>query len=92
MAEKGVDIARHRSKTLQELEAIEFDLVITVCDNAKELCPIFSGRVRMLHHGFDDPPALENAMGSDQARLEPYRRVRDEIRDFVETLPQRLVS
>jgi len=90
MAEAGVDISSHRSKHLDELKDIDFDCVVTVCDNAHEHCPIFPGKTRLIHAGFDDPPRLaENAKTQEEA-LNHYRRVRDEIRDFIETLPETL--
>jgi arsenate reductase len=91
MAEAGVDISRHTSKHLDDLRHIAFDAVITVCDNARETCPFFSGAKKMLHIGFADPPALAKALATRGAGAEEqrncYRRVRDEIRAFVETLP-----
>ena len=90
MAEVGVDISAHRSKHLDEVKDIDFDFVVTVCDNAYENCPIFPGKTRQVHVGFDDPPKLaENAKTEDEA-LDIYRRVRDEIKDFVQTLPEAL--
>jgi arsenate reductase len=86
MAEAGVDVSRHRSKHLDELAGIAFDVVVTVCDNANEQCPIFPGKARTLHRGFDDPPRLAADLDPDGA-MAPYRRVRDEIRWFVEGLP-----
>jgi arsenate reductase len=92
MAEAGVDISSHRSKHLNEVKDIDFDFVVTVCDNAREHCPIFPGKTRLIHAGFDDPPRLaENAKTQEEA-LNCYRRVRDEIKDFVETLPEFLLK
>ncbi len=90
MHEAGVDISAQRSKPLDELLSEEFDWVLTVCDHANESCPVFPGDVRRLHAGFEDPPRLAAAADTEEAALEPYRRVRDEIRAFVETLPERL--
>lgn len=87
MAEAGLDISHQRSKLVTELGDIQFDLVVTVCDNAAERCPIFPGKTRVIHHGFDDPPRLAKTARSDQEALGHYRRVRDEIKRFVETLP-----
>jgi arsenate reductase len=87
MAEAGVDISRHRSKHLDELEGIDFDLVITVCNHARERCPIFPGEARVMHRGCEYPPKLAQSAGSEQEALVPYRRVRDEIRAFVQLLP-----
>jgi arsenate reductase len=92
MAEAGVDISSHRSKHLDEVKDIDFDFVVTVCDNAREHCPIFPGKTRMIHAGFDDPPRLaENAKTEDEV-LDCYRRIRDEIKDFVQTLPEILLK
>lgn len=88
MAEAGVDISGHRSKRLDELARGDFDLVITLCDAAAATCPTFPGASCHLHHPFDDPPRLARSATSPEAALEAYRRVRDEIRDFVATLSQ----
>jgi arsenate reductase len=86
MAEAGVDISAHRSKTVADLGGVEFDLVVTVCGHAHEHCPLFPGRTRVVHAGFDDPPRLAaNALTEEEA-LAHYRRVRDEIRAFVTSL------
>ena len=85
MAEAGVDISGHRSKTVDELKDIPFDLVVTVCGHAHEHCPIFPGAAKIIHAGFDDPPALAKYAGTEEEALACYRRVRDEIRAFVTT-------
>jgi len=90
MAEAGVDISGHRSKTLTELSNITFDYVVTVCGHANEHCPVFPGRTRQVHVGFEDPPALTRHLPDGEEKLAVYRRVRDEIRRFVETLPEGL--
>jgi arsenate reductase len=87
MAEAGVDISGHRSKHLDEVKEIAFDYVVTVCDQAHESCPLFPGRTRVVHVGFDDPPRLAKRARDEQEALGHYRRVRDEIRGFVESLP-----
>jgi arsenate reductase len=87
MAEAGVDISGQTSKTLASLSGLEFDLVVTLCGNARETCPVFPGRTRVVHRGFDDPPALAAGAGSEDEALVHYRRVRDEIREFVAGLP-----
>ncbi len=92
MGEAGVDISGARSKHLDELAGIGFDSVITVCDHANESCPVFPGAVRRLHAGFDDPPKLAQGTTDDEQALGHYRRVRDEIRAFVEDLPRRLTE
>lgn len=80
MDEVGVDISGHKSKSVDEFAGQEFDYVLTVCDNAKEVCPIFPGRTVMIHHSFEDPAALQ---GSEQERLAAFRRVRDEVRGYL---------
>lgn len=87
MAEVGVDISKQRSKHVDELKGITFDYVVTVCDHAHESCPLFPGRTKVIHVGFDDPPRLARAARTADEALEHYRRVRDEIRAFVERLP-----
>jgi arsenate reductase len=87
MAEAGVDISTHRSKHVDELRDVRFDYVVTVCDYANEHCPLFTGNARIVHRGFDDPPKLAADAPSDDATLDHYRRVRDEIRDYIESLP-----
>jgi len=92
MAEAGVDISGHRSKHVSELKDIAFDYVVTVCDNARESCPLFPGRAKVVHAGFDDPPRLAKDAKTEEEALGLYRRVRDEIRAFVETLPDSLTG
>jgi arsenate reductase (thioredoxin) len=81
MKESGVDISHQKSKTVEELPLMEFDLVVTVCEDASKNCPYFPGK-KVIHFGFDDPPALTNNMKEEEA-LKVYRRVRDEIKNFV---------
>ena len=92
MAEAGVDISGHHSKHLNELKDIDFDYVITVCDIAHESCPIFPGKTKVVHVGFDDPPRLAKQAKTKEDALNCYRRVRDEIRVLIETLPESLGS
>lgn len=92
MAEVGVDISGHRSKNVDALKDVPFDFVVTVCGHAHETCPIFPGKVKVVHVGFDDPPALAKSAHSDEEALGHYRRVRDEIRAFVEKLPEVLTA
>jgi arsenate reductase (thioredoxin) len=92
MAEAGVDISKQRSKTISELAKIDFDYLVTVCDNARESCPVFPCRAKVIHVGFDDPPRLSEDAKSEAERLTIYRRVRDEIQAFVETLPTSLLE
>jgi arsenate reductase len=87
MREAGVDIGGQRSKSLEEIAGLEFDFVVTVCERAQRSCPIFPGNAAKIHVGFDDPPRLAAGAMDEEAALEHYRRVRDEIRNFVETLP-----
>lgn len=91
MTETGVDISRHSSKLIDDLPEQGFDYVITVCDNAHESCPLFPGKARIIHKGFDDPPRLAAESASEAEALVHYRRVRDEIRDFVKQLPDNLL-
>ena len=88
MAEAGVDISGQRSKHVKDLPDIEFGYVITLCDHAAEHCPFFPGKAKILHFGFDDPPKLAQNAKTEQEALNCYRRVRDEIKAFVEKLPQ----
>lgn len=85
MAEAGVDISGQRSKHVGELRGVDFDCVVTVCDHARESCPVFPGKAKVLHAGFDDPPRLAANAKTEEERLAPYRRVSDEIRAFIET-------
>ena len=87
MAEANIDISGHQWKLVDDLMAIKFDLVVTVCDHAHETCPMFPGGGKVIHVGFDDPPKLAESAETDEAKLDCYRRVRDEIKAFVETLP-----
>jgi len=87
MAEVGVDISDHHSKHLDELRDIQFDYVVTVCGAANESCPVFPGRTKVIHVGFDDPPRMAAQCETDAEKLDCYRRVRDKIRDFVQSLP-----
>jgi arsenate reductase len=90
MAEAGVDISKQFSKTTAELGPVALDYVVTVCGHANEHCPIFPGQAKVVHVGFDDPPRLTTQLPDGEEKLAVYRRVRDEIRDFVETLPDSL--
>ncbi len=90
MAEAGVDISKHFSKTTAELGPIVFDYVVTVCGHANETCPFFPAKTKVVHVGFEDPPRLTKELPDGEEKLAVYRRVRDEIRRFVETLPEAL--
>ena len=83
MAEEGVNISEQYSKHIDELAGIEFDKVITLCDNAREECPVFQGNAEIIHRSFEDPT---EAAGDDKQVLNEFRRIRDEIRKFVENL------
>lgn len=88
MKEAGVDISGHQSKNVADLAGIPFDVVVTVCGHANENCPVWLGqKARVVHVGFDDPPALARTAATPEEALGHYRRVRDEIRAFVATLP-----
>lgn len=86
MAEAGVDISEHQSELVEDLLFIPFDLVVTVCDNAQKSCPVFPGSAKVVHHSFDDPPRLAQQAKNEEEALGFYRRVRDEIRGYVEKM------
>jgi len=90
MSEAGVDISGQHSKRVDEFKDVEFDYVITVCGHANETCPFFPGRTKVVHVGFDDPPRMAADCETHEEQLNCYRRVRDEIRDYVRTLPAAL--
>jgi arsenate reductase len=90
MSEVGVDISKQKSKLISELDEKDFDYVVTICNDANEKCPIFPGKAKRFHHGFDNPPVLARKTKSEEEALTIYRRVRDEIKDFVESMPKRL--
>lgn len=87
MAEIGIDISQYHSKDVSALEQVDFDHVITVCDRAHESCPFFPAKTRVVHVGFDDPPRLAADSPTEEEAMFYYRRVRDEIKAFVERLP-----
>jgi arsenate reductase len=87
MREAGADIAGQSSKHVDTLGHVAFDYVVTVCGHAHETCPMFPGKTKVVHVGFEDPPALAKTAKSEEEALGHYRRVRDEIRAWVETLP-----
>jgi arsenate reductase len=90
MAEAGIDISAQKSKDVDALENMEFDYVITLCDNARESCPYFPAKTKLIHQGFEDPPKIAEGAANEEA-MAHYRRIRDEIKAFVETLPQALL-
>jgi arsenate reductase (thioredoxin) len=84
LRELGIDISGHRSKSLDECAGQDFDYVLTVCDNAKESCPIFTGKTVTIHQNFEDPSALQ---GSEEERLVAFRHVRDQLQDYLKMFP-----
>jgi len=92
MREVGIDISRQRSKTLEDLGNAEYQYVVTLCGEGGERCPVYLGKARVIHHGFDDPPTLSRNARTEEERLGYYRRVRDEIRAYVLTLPESLTA
>ncbi len=93
MAEAGVDISGQRSKKVDELKDVPLDVVITVCGHADETCPAWLGaKARVLHVGFDDPPKLAKNAKTEEEALAHYRRVRDEIRQFIEQIEQKITK
>lgn len=92
MAEAGVDISAHTSKHVETVKDMDFDMVITVCDNARETCPFFPGAKKVIHVSFSDPPSMAEKLADQEAQRNCYRQVRDQIRAFVETLPQSLMD
>jgi arsenate reductase len=87
MAEIGIDISGQKSKDIDSLGNLEFDYVVTLCDNAKESCPFFPAKTRLVHKGFDDPPKLAKGANDEETAMKHYRRVRDEIKNFIEKFP-----
>lgn len=96
MAEAGVNISDHKSQLIDEFMDISLDYVVTVCGHAHDTCPVFPGKAKVVHVGFDDPPRMAKELaeqGADEnAQLDCYRKVRDEIKAFVETLPNSIVG
>jgi len=92
MAEAGFDISGQKSQHVDEFNKVEFDFVVAVCDNAAESCPVFPGSAKVVHRPFDDPPTLARDAANEEEVLAHYRRVRDEIREFVASLPDSLQS
>jgi arsenate reductase len=92
MDEAGASIAGQRSKHVDEIRHVPFDYVVTVCDHAHETCPLFPGATRVVHVGFDDPPRLARDAKTEEEALAHYRRVRDEIKAWVQTLPESLTG
>ena len=91
MSEAGVDISSHKSQNISEFLDKGIEYVVTVCSHAHETCPLFPGKAKVIHKGFEDPPALAKDKKTEEEKLDCYRRVRDEIKAFVETLPDALL-
>lgn len=90
MSEVGVDISKQQSKLISELSEKDFDYIVTICNDANEKCPVFPGKAKRLHHGFDNPSVLARKTKFEEEALTIYRCVRDEIREFVEGMPKNL--
>lgn len=94
MAEDGVDISSHKSQHIEEFKDVKLDFVVTVCGHAHEACPFFPSNCKVIHVGFDNPPKIAKELAekgaSEEEQLDCYRKVRDEIKVFVETLPEAL--
>lgn len=90
MDEIGIDISRQQSKRVDDLDTTHCDYVITVCGHADEHCPLFPGTTRVVHRGFDDPPKLAESLATEEEKIACYRSIRDEIRDYIKTLPESL--
>ena len=90
MAEAGIDISHHVSKHVNDLKEIDLDYVVTVCGHAHENCPVFPGNAKVVHVGFEDPPKLAKDAETEEEALTHYRRVCNEIRKFVNSLPESL--
>ena len=87
MAEAGVDISEHRSRHLNEFSDVDFDYVVTLCDRAARNCPVFNGQAKAVHRSFEDPYF---ASGSDEEIMAVFRQVREDIKTFIETMPESL--
>ncbi|RJR17324.1 MAG: arsenate reductase ArsC [Desulfobacteraceae bacterium] len=90
MAEVGIDISKQRSKDISSLPDAEFEYVVTLCDDARESCPYLPAKARISHRGFKDPPRLAEGVTDEEEAMSHYRRIRDEIKSFVEKLPESL--
>ena len=90
MNEVGVDISQQKSKLIDELKDKDFDYVVTICEDANRNCPIFPGKAKRIHHAFDNPPRIAKTLTSQEEILSLYRRVRDEIKEFVSKMPDNL--
>ena len=86
MAEAGVDISKYRSKSVTDLPNIEFDYVVTLCDDAQQACPFFPAKTAIVHHSFEDPPRLAVNATNEEEAMSHYRRIRDEIKAYIEAM------
>ena len=92
MAEVGIDISAQQSRSIDDIKELEFDYVITLCDNAQKTCPTFPAKTRVMHVGFEDPPRLAANAKDEEEAMGYYRRIRDEIKIFVDGLPEALLG
>ena len=92
MAELGIDISSHKSRSINEIQDVMFDYVVTVCDNAKESCPVSCRAGKHIHHSFDDPSRLVQTARTEAEAFKAYRRVRNEIKAFVENIPRAITT
>ncbi len=96
MSEVGLDISQNQSKLVKDLGDVAWDLVITLCGHANETCPYFPGPCKVVHVGFDDPPKMAEKLAAQgesvERQLDCYRKVRDEIKTFVEQLPENILG
>lgn len=92
MREIGIDISDRYSKTVDDLGDLEIEYVVTVCGHANEACPVFPAKTKVVHEGFDDPPKLAERAATEEEALTHYRRVRDEIKNYILTFPEALTS
>ena len=92
MAEVGIDLSSQESKSVDEFGDVAFDYVITLCDHAQQSCPVFPAKTKVIHVGFEDPPKLAADADNEEEAMGHYRRIRDEIKRFVEQLPEALVD
>jgi arsenate reductase len=90
MSEAGVDISKQTSKVISELGKQDFEYVVTICNDVNEKCPLFPGKAKRLHHAFDNPPRIAKTLSSEEDKINLYRRVRDEIKEFISKMPNNL--
>ena len=90
MTESGVDISTHKSQLIGDIAQLHFDIIVTVCGHANEHCPLVTNATKVIHVGFDDPPALAKTAKNSEEALDHYRKVRDQIKKFVAAMPESL--